>query len=147
MGDKLSDVEVNFTGVWFKNPFLLSASPPAMDADHIIRAAQKGWGGAVTKTISVEAVIDVKPRLGSISSGKRPIAMENIELISTKSIDTWCNEYIPEIKDKVPSDFVLIASIIAGNDSDEWGELAKRVQEAGADMIELNVSCPQISDI
>ncbi len=142
MRDKLSNLEVDFAGVWFKNPFLLSASPPAMDADHIIRAAEKGWGGAVTKTIGVEVDIDLKPRLGSIRSGKRPIAMENIELISTKSIDTWCNEYIPEIKDKAPSDFVLIASIIAGKESDEWGELARRVQEAGADMIELNVSCP-----
>ncbi|MDO4961293.1 MAG: NAD-dependent dihydropyrimidine dehydrogenase subunit PreA, partial [Eubacteriales bacterium] len=39
---------------------------------------------------------------------------------------------------------VLIASIMGENDED-WEELARLVTEAGADMIEMNLSCPQMT--
>ncbi|MDI5448877.1 hypothetical protein MJL27_25740, partial [Salmonella enterica subsp. enterica serovar Anatum] len=46
-------------------------------------------------------------------------------------------------------DKVLIASIMGENEQ-QWQELARLVEEAGADMIECNFSCPlldtQISD-
>lgn len=43
---------------------------------------------------------------------------------------------------KVYPDRVLIASITASPNLWEWQELARTVQDAGADAIELNVSCP-----
>ena len=39
---------------------------------------------------------------------------------------------------------VLIASIM-GNDEESWEDLAIKVTEAGADMIEMNLSCPQMT--
>ncbi|MBQ7528842.1 NAD-dependent dihydropyrimidine dehydrogenase subunit PreA, partial [bacterium] len=39
---------------------------------------------------------------------------------------------------------VLIASIMGTNEED-WTELARLVTEAGADMIEMNLSCPQMT--
>lgn len=137
----MAELKVEFAGIEFSNPFILSSAPPAMDAEHIIRASEKGWGGAVTKTIGSEQVRDIRPRLDAIHSNKRAIAMENIELISTKSVDEWC-KYIIKIKEKAPSDFVLIASIMGGKEPKDWGLLGKKVEEAGADMIELNISCP-----
>ena len=41
-------------------------------------------------------------------------------------------------------DKVLIASIMGSNEKD-WEELSRLVTEAGADMIELNFSCPQMT--
>ncbi len=41
-------------------------------------------------------------------------------------------------------DKVLIASIMGENEQ-QWEELARLVQEAGADMIECNFSCPQMT--
>ena len=39
---------------------------------------------------------------------------------------------------------ILIASIM-GNDEETWEDLARKVTECGADMIELNFSCPQMT--
>ncbi len=52
----------------------------------------------------------------------------------------WTLE-IAAIRKEYP-DRVLIASIMASPDPTEWQELACSVQDAGADAIELNVSCP-----
>jgi hypothetical protein len=42
---------------------------------------------------------------------------------------------------------VLIASIMCGYVEADWTELAKRCEAAGADMLELNLSCPHGMDV
>jgi dihydropyrimidine dehydrogenase (NAD+) subunit PreA len=141
IGGLMACLEVSFAGARFRNPFIIASAPPAMDAAHIIRAAAAGWGGAVTKTITAAAIRDVRPRMAAVRE-KGVIGMTNIELISTLGLRQWVEEEIPAVKNNCPDDFVLIASIMAGPDPQEWANLASRVEAAGADMIELNVSCP-----
>ena len=44
------DLSIDFCGVRFPNPFLLSAAPPTDDLDMLRAAFDAGWGGAVLKT-------------------------------------------------------------------------------------------------
>ncbi len=39
------DTTVNFTGIKFDNPFLLSSAPPTESENNIRRAFDAGWGG------------------------------------------------------------------------------------------------------
>ena len=39
-------------------------------------------------------------------------------------------------------DKVIIASIMASYDKDDWQELARMAEDSGADALELNLSCP-----
>ena len=58
---------VNFTGIEFENPFLLSSAPPTESESNILRAFEAGWGGVVTKTIGlhpVANVVGVAPAIG-----------------------------------------------------------------------------------
>jgi dihydroorotate dehydrogenase len=70
----------------------------------------------------------------------------NWELISDKAIDWW-EPRIRRIKEAYPNR-VLIASIMAGSGSDKeydkWQLLANACQDAGADGLELNFSCPHM---
>ena len=70
----------------------------------------------------------------------------NWELISDKPLDWWLPR-IERIKKAFP-DRVLIASIMAGSGSDKelehWQTLATACQDAGADGLELNLSCPHM---
>ena len=50
---------------------------------------------------------------------------------------------IKKLKENYP-DKVVIASIM-GPTEEDWEELARLVTEAGADMIEMNLSCPQMT--
>ena len=154
------DCSVDFTGIHFENPFLLSSAPPTESESNIMRAFDAGWGGVVTKTIGLHPVVNVygakakfmrtSPETAAVSMKKSPNAALhsswNWELISDKPIDWW-EPRIRRIKEAHPNK-VLIASIMAGSGNDKelghWQELAKACQEAGADGLELNFSCPHM---
>ncbi len=135
-------LSVEFAGLTFKNPFILSSAPPTMDARHIIRAAKLGWGGAVMKTVTEEPTVDPRTRLGVLRKNGKAIGMNNIELLSRKPLTTWTEDWIPKIKQEAPEDFIFIASIMSGIEPEGWTALAETMSRTGADAIEINVSCP-----
>ncbi|MEP6590887.1 MAG: NAD-dependent dihydropyrimidine dehydrogenase subunit PreA [Gemmatimonadota bacterium] len=154
------DRSVEFTGIRFENPFLLSSAPPTESESNILRAFEAGWGGVVTKTIGLHPVVNVhgaKAKFqrtsaedASVSMRKRPGAALhsswNWELISDKTLDWW-EPRMRRIKDAFPNR-VLVASIMAGSGNDKelrhWQQLAESCQEHGADALELNFSCPHM---
>ncbi len=133
---------IEFAGITFKNPFMLSSAPPTMDARHIIRAAKLGWGGAVMKTVTEEPTVDPRTRLGVLRKNGKAIGMNNIELLSREPLTRWTEDWIPRIKQEAPEDFIFIASIMSGTDPEGWTKLAETMSQTGADAIEINVSCP-----
>ena len=154
------DLSVKFTGIKFENPFLLSSAPPTESESNIMRAFDAGWGGVVVKTIGMHPVVNVagpktkflrsNPETGTLSMNKgRAGALHsswNWELISDKPLDWW----IPRIEriKKAHPHRVLIASNMAGSGSDKeldhWRDLTRACQDAGADGIEMNLSCPHM---
>jgi len=54
-----ADLSTTFTGLPFRNPFLLSSAPPTESESNILRAFEAGWGGVVTKTIGLHPVVNV----------------------------------------------------------------------------------------
>jgi dihydroorotate dehydrogenase len=128
-----------------------------------MRAYEAGWGGVVTKTIGLHPVVNVPgPKTkflrldndGSrVSMAKRPdttlMASWNWELISDKPMDWWLPK-LENIKRAWPNR-VLVASIMAGSGNDRelgaWQTLVQGVQDAGADAIELNFSCPHMDRV
>ncbi len=136
------DLSIESCGIKFPNPFILAAAPPTDNPDMIRRGFEAGWGGAVIKTLSVKSqpVSLVYPMMHGVShKGQRVMGLENIDLISEHKVDEWLPE-ITKIKKEFP-DRILIASIMASNKED-WQDLVRRLEEAGADMIECSFSCP-----
>ena len=153
-------LSTTFTGLKFENPFLLASAPPTESDGNIMRAFEAGWGGVVTKTIGLHPVTNVAgprtkftryhPDTGALSMNKGRVGVLhsswNWELISDKTLDWWIPR-IERIKKAFP-DRVLIASIMAGSGNDReldrWRQLATACQDAGADGLELNLSCPHM---
>lgn len=143
------DLSVEFCGVKFKNPFILASAPPTTTGGMIGRAFKAGWAGAVTKTLVEDAssIINVTPRLASLGFRdpekrlKKNYALENIELVTDRELTIWLKE-IEELRKKYP-DHVVIASIMDDASKPEgWQSMAKKCEDAGANLIELNLSCP-----
>jgi dihydropyrimidine dehydrogenase (NAD+) subunit PreA len=154
------DLSVTFTGIHFVNPFLLASAPPTESEANIMRAFEAGWGGVVTKTIGLHEVKNVSgprikffhinPESGVLSMNQCPEgalhSSWNWELISDKTLDWWIPR-ISRIKKAFP-DRILIASIMAGSGRESeyhnWQTLATACEDAGADALELNLSCPHM---
>src|SRR5690349_21673409 len=155
-----ANLAVTFTGLHFKNPFMLASAPPTESDSNIMRAFDAGWGGVVTKTIGLHPVVNVAgpktkflratPDSTQLSMKKRPgTALHsswNWELISDKTLDWWVPR-LGRIKKAYPG-HILVASIMAGSGNDEelraWQTLAQACQDEGADALELNLSCPHM---
>ncbi|NWR59918.1 DPYD dehydrogenase, partial [Bucorvus abyssinicus] len=143
----LVDISVEMAGLKFPNPFGLASATPTTSSSMIRRAFEAGWGFAVTKTFSLDKdiVTNVSPRIvRGITSG--PMygpgqgSFLNIELISEKTAAYWCKS-IAELKADFPNR-ILIASIMCSYSREDWTELSKMAEVAGADALELNLSCP-----
>jgi dihydropyrimidine dehydrogenase (NAD+) subunit PreA len=155
-----ADLAVTFTGLQFRNPFLLSSAPPTESDGNIMRAFEAGWGGVVTKTIGLHPVVNVagpKTKFLRATPDSYHLSMQkrantalhsswNWELISDKPLDWWLPR-LTRIKRAHP-DQVLVASIMAGSGNDRelqnWQTLATSCQDAGVDAFELNLSCPHM---
>ncbi|XP_046428918.1 dihydropyrimidine dehydrogenase [NADP(+)] [Neodiprion fabricii] len=141
------DLSIELLGMKFENPFGLASAPPATTSAMIRRSFEAGWGFAVTKTFALDKdmVTNVSPRIVKGVTSRHHYGPEqgsflNIELISEKTEAYWCNS-VTELKRDFPSK-IIIASIMCSYDKSDWTELARKAEAAGADALELNLSCP-----
>ena len=134
------DLAVELAGIRSPNPFWLASSPVTNTGEMVARAFEAGWGGAVWKTVGQPAV-NVRPRLGSVAlDGRRIVGLSNIELISDRPIEVNLAE-IAEVKRRYPANAVVV-SLMVESRRDVWQEIVRRVDDTGADGIELNFGCP-----
>ncbi len=135
------DLKTSYLGITFDNPFVLASAPPAANGDMIRRAFEAGWAGAVIKTLIREPVKNLGNRFAVTRRKGSIIGFENLELLSERSPDDWFRT-IGDLKTEFPGK-VIIGSIMGdARSADDWLSLAQGCQEAGADLLELNFSCP-----
>jgi dihydropyrimidine dehydrogenase (NAD+) subunit PreA len=136
----MADLRINFAGIKSPNPFWLASAPPTNSGAQIHRAFEAGWGGAVWKTIGAP-VLNVSNRYGAWHQGRqRMLAINNVELISDRPIEINLRE-IAEIKRAWP-DRAVIVSAMVDSKPEAWREIVERIEDTGADGIELNYGCP-----
>lgn len=137
----MADLRTNTAGILSPNPFWLASAPPTNMGSMIERAFDAGWGGAVWKTIG-EPIRNVCSRLGSIDDGtqRRMIGLNNIELISDRPVEVNLRE-IKDCKRRYPNNAVIV-SLMVESRREAWHDIVKRVEDTGADGVELNFGCP-----
>lgn len=138
-----TDLSVDFCGVHFENPFILSSSVVASNYEMIAKAFEAGWAGVCYKTIGYYLPEEVSPRFDAVGKEGTPfIGFRNMEQISDHTLEENL-EIFRRLKKNYPNK-VIVASIMGQND-EEWTKLAALCEEAGADIIECNFSCPHMS--
>ncbi len=145
MAQKKPDLSIEFCGKKYINPFLLSSSPVSNSAEMVERAFEAGWGGVVFKTLGSDRLrIDhPSPRMNSMTVGTRKMAtVQNVEQITDRPLKENLMDLL-YLKKHYP-DRRLVHSIMGFADK-EWEYLAKMSEDHGADMLELNFSCPNMT--
>jgi dihydropyrimidine dehydrogenase (NAD+) subunit PreA len=136
----MADLTTNFAGIGCPNPFWLASGPPTNCGEQIMRAFDAGWGGAVWKTLG-DPIVNVSSRYSSVDwNGQRMMGLNNIELITDRSLEVNLRE-IAEVKKRYPK-HAVVASLMVESKREVWHEFVKRCEDAGADGLELNFGCP-----
>lgn len=121
-------IETELFGIKLQSPFVLGSGPLSYGAKGLIRAHKAGAGAVVTKTIRDNPAVNPFPHMAV--AGKD--SMINAEEWSDISGLQWVETEIPEAK---KAGVIVIGSI--GHTPVEAANWTKRVDEAGADIIEL----------
>jgi dihydropyrimidine dehydrogenase (NAD+) subunit PreA len=139
------DLSIEFCGIKFENPIMLSSSPVSNTGEMVGRAFDAGFAGVVFKTIGSPNVkiIHPAPRMATYDiPGKQLIGLQNVEQISDRPAkDNFAD--LAYLKKNWPEKVVI--SSIMGFAKDEWKDLALASEDAGADALELNFSCPHMT--
>ncbi len=135
------DLGIEFCGVKAPNPFWLASAPPTNSEYQVRRAFEAGWGGAVWKTISHEPIVNVSSRYGAIDyDGRKVVGLNNIELITDRTLEVNLCE-IARVKKDFPH-HALFVSLMVESNRQAWHDIVRRVEDVGADGLELNFGCP-----
>jgi len=137
------DLSVEYCGIRFENPFVLSSAPPTDSYEMVKRAFEAGWAGAIMKTTSVESYqVDISyPIMTSMDyEEKKGVALGNIDNISEWHMDVM-EDAVRKLKDEFPRKVVGL-SLWGTTNKDHWEELTRRSVDVGADLVEISMSCP-----
>lgn len=127
---------MSFAGLALDNPTMLASGILGYSAESLSRVAKGGAGAVVTKSIGVEPRAGyANPTVVQAESG-----LINAMGLPNPGIDVYSGEirYAKTVL-RVP----LIVSVF-GYSAEDYAKVAKKAVDAGADGIELNVSCPHV---
>lgn len=140
----MRDIQIPVTigGVTFKNPFYVASGPTTKTVEQLVRIEETGWAAASIKlSIDPAPYINRKPRYG--------IFKDRDALAFTTEKRLTFAEGLKLIADAKPllHDLKLMANITYAGDEgvSGWVNMAKKFEEVGADIIELNMCCPNMS--
>lgn len=139
-----SCLKTQICGIPLENPFLLSSSVVASTYDMCARAFEAGWAGICFKTITSFQVHEASPRFSAIEGdGGEIVGFKNVEQLSNHSVEEDM-KILHDLKANYPSKFIMAS--IMGQNEEEWEYLAAECERNGADAVELNFSCPNMSE-
>ena len=140
----MADLRTDFVGIKSPNPFWLASAPPTDKEYNVVRAFKAGWGGVVWKTLGEDPpIVNVTgPRYGAIhGADRRLLGLNNIELITDRPLRREPSRRSSEVKRDWP-DRALVVSLMVPCEEAAWKAILPRVEETGADGVELNFGCP-----
>lgn len=132
----MSNLKVNIAGVEFKNPIIPASGTFGFGREYMQFYDISALGGLCTKGLTLEERQgNPAPRIA-----ETPMAMLNSVGLQNPGVDTFLRRDLQILK-KI--DTRVIANI-AGSKIEDYIAMAEKVSVDGVDMIEMNISCPNV---
>lgn len=132
----MSNLKVNIAGVEFKNPIIPASGTFGFGREYMQFYDISALGGLCTKGLTLEERQgNPAPRIA-----ETPMAMLNSVGLQNPGVDTFLRRDL-QIMKKI--DTRVIANI-AGSKIEDYIAMAEKVSVDGVDMIEMNISCPNV---
>ncbi len=129
----MANLSVTYAGLKLRNPFIISSSGLTNSVDKIRKFDQLGAGAIVLKSLFEEQITHETGRL--LEGTDYPEALDYVRHYSRSNSLT---EYLNLVKDAKKAVKIPVIASINCISASEWMKFASKIQEAGADAIELN---------
>lgn len=132
----MANLSVNIAGVEFKNPVITASGCFGFGKEYEKLYPLSRLGGISLKGMTyAERAGNPVPRIA-----ETPAGMLNSVGLQNPGVDAFLANELPYLKDKGT---VLIANA-AGSSVEDYCALVERLSDSDIDMIELNISCPNV---
>lgn len=128
--------QVNFAGVSMKNPVVVASGTYGFGREYGQFYDLSELGAICCKGLTLA------PREGNPPPrvAETPMGILNSVGLQNPGVDAFIAQELPELR---KHDVKIIANI-SGNTPEEYGIMCQKLSDAGVDMIEVNVSCPNV---
>ena len=130
----MANLSTSFAGLKLRNPFIISSSGITSSLEKIRKLDSLGAGAIVLKSLFEE---QIRHETGKYLEGSN--YPEALDYVKTYTRDNSVTEYINLIRDTKRAIHIPVIASINCISASDWMEFATRIQEAGADALELNV--------
>jgi dihydroorotate dehydrogenase (NAD+) catalytic subunit len=136
--DQNIDLSVNIAGIQFRNPVIAASGTFGYGKEYSGLLNIAALGGICTKGLSL------KPRMGNTGARiyETSSGMLNSIGLENPGIPAFIEKELPYLRSLGP---VVIANL-SGSDIAEYAEGAALLDTSSVDMIELNISCPNVKE-
>lgn len=132
----MADLSVKIAGIEFNNPLIAASGTFGFGREYGELYPLENLGGISCKGITLHRRDgNPPPRVAETPSG-----MLNAVGLQNPGVDAFIKEDLPWLKQQ---NTVVIANI-AGNTTEDYCAMAEKLSETEVDMIELNISCPNV---
>ncbi|MDO5146288.1 MAG: dihydroorotate dehydrogenase [Eubacteriales bacterium] len=129
-------LEVNVAGVSFKNPVTTASGTFGSGAEYEEFVDLSALGAVTTKGVAnIPWEGNATPRIAESYGG-----MLNAVGLQNPGIEMFCKRDIPHLKEKKASIIVNVC----GKTKEDYVEVVERLSEEPVDLLEINVSCPNV---
>lgn len=130
------DLSVDLAGVKLKNPIVMASGTFGFGREYGEFYSLSELGGICVKGLTP------LPRAGNPSPriAETPMGILNSVGLQNPGVDAFIAHELPELR---KHDITVIANI-SGNTPEEYGDMCEKLSAAGVDLIEVNISCPNV---
>ena len=130
------DLSVDLVGVKLKNPVVVASGTFGFGREYGQFYNLNELGGICCKGLTLHRREgNPPPRIA-----ETPMGILNSVGLQNPGVDAFIQHELPELK---KHDLAIIANI-SGNTPEEYGIMCEKLSAAGVDMIEVNISCPNV---
>jgi len=130
------DLSVNLAGMVMKNPIVVASGTFGFGREYSQFYDLSELGGICAKGLTLHRREgNPAPRIA-----ETPMGILNSVGLQNPGVDAFIEEEMPFLRQY---DVKIIANI-SGNTPEEYGVMCEKLADAGVDMIEVNISCPNV---
>jgi dihydroorotate dehydrogenase/Pyruvate/2-oxoacid:ferredoxin oxidoreductase delta subunit len=141
MKDDLFYLPIQIGGVELRNPFVVASGPTTKRVDQLQLAERSGWAAAsIKQTFNPAPYMNYEPRYRWLKKEKLHTFTAEYRLDMEQGL-----RLVEEARKKCKEMVIIANYSYVSPDLNGWQEAALRFEAAGAQMLELNLCCPNMS--
>lgn len=135
----MPDLSTKYLGLDLRTPIIAGSSGLTQKLDNLKEFEESGAGAVVLKSLFEEEIILEMKKAEKEMKSPGPLFPEIYDMFDLADVEDGVTNYLALIEDAKKELSIPVIASVNCVQADEWTVFAKRIEEAGADALEVNI--------